>query len=100
MLYALGWELVISKWFERVKHTVSPTSCGTPRASDPKAYASTAALSSRLKGCWSKDLNWDLVPERLKEVSVVWCTVILFEKSEVHKRAHGLLACCSMGDIV
>ena len=39
-----------------------------PRVSDPKARAAAVALSARLGKCWAQDLNWDLFPDRLRQV--------------------------------
>ena len=47
--------------------------------SPPLSVSKTKAASlqlchgTRLESCWEKDLDWNLVPQKLKEVR--WCTV-------------------------
>ena len=38
-------------------------------ASSPKSRVSAVQLSGRLTNCWSLDVNWDLIPPMLREVS-------------------------------
>ena len=40
-----------------------------PRSNDLKAKVAASVLSTRLKQCWKTDLEWQLIPAQLKEVS-------------------------------
>lgn len=35
---------------------------------EPKQRAASMQLSSRLKNCWEKEFDWNLLPSRLTEV--------------------------------
>ncbi len=45
----------------------------SPSLTDPKHKSSLLQLSDRIHKCWSRELNWDLLPTRLNKVRV-YCT--------------------------
>ena len=40
---------------------------GSPH-SDPKRKAANQQLSQRMQKCWDHELDWDLFPQKVKEV--------------------------------
>ena len=61
------------------RRIVLSMSGSTPRSNDPKAKVVTSVLSARLKQRWKTDLEWQLIPAQLKEVSCMhnWVHKIL-----------------------
>ena len=51
------------------KDMVTPS----PAFMDTKQQASAVELAARLRQCWDQDLNWEVIPDKLKQVHVYLC---------------------------
>ena len=44
------------------------TSFSSPQLSESKTKAASLQLCARLESCWEKDIDWNLIPEKLKQI--------------------------------
>lgn len=42
----------------------------SPHHGDSKQLAAAMQLSPRLQSCWKTDIDWELIPQKLREVHV------------------------------